>query len=299
MRGDSDDGDAGGEAMTTTPAIITVAITGSMPKKEDTPAVPVDPQEQVESTHEAYEAGASVVHIHVRDEQQNPSSDPERFGLVQEGVRKHCPDMIVQFSTGGRGRRPEERGLALSLRPDMASLSTGSCNFAKMVYENPWEIIESLAKRMLEHDVKPEIEVFDLAMLYNAVDLAERGLLKRPAHVQFVLGNHGALPASEHVLDLLVAEVQYLMPDATWGAMGIGRHQLPVNRWALARGGHLRTGLEDNIYAAYKVLARSNAELVHMAARLCAEHGRHVATPEEAHRILGLPVPTGSATLGV
>lgn len=274
----------------TTPAIITVAITGSMPRKSDTPAVPVDPGEQVESTHEAFEAGASVVHIHVRDAEENPSSDPERFRLVQEGVRKHCPGMIVQFSTGGRGRRPEERGASLSLRPDMASLSTGSCNFAKMVYENPWEIIDALAKLMLDYDIKPEIEIFDLAMLYNAVDLVERGLLKRPVQVQFVLGNRGALPGSEHVLDLLLAELAQVMPDATWGALGIGRHQLSVNKWALAKGGQPRTGLEDNIYASYKVLAKNNAELVRMAVDLCAECGRHPATPAEARRLLGLPI---------
>ena len=207
--------------------------------------------------------------------------------------------MIVQFSTGGRGRRPEERGAALSHRPDMASLTTGSTNFATMVYENSWEVVDGLAGQMLEHGIKPEIEVFDLAMLYNALDLVERGLARRPLHVQFVLGNRGALPASEPVLDLLLGELRRVMPDATWGALGIGRHQLAVNRWVLARGGHARTGLEDNIYSSYKVLAKSNAELVRMCADLCPEYGRHAATPSEARSILGLPAGPADAAARV
>ena len=145
-----------------TPAIITVAITGSQPSKAQNQAVPEQPQEQVESTHEAYEAGASLVHIHVRDQAGKSSSDVERFREVQAGIRKHCPGMIVQFSTGGRGRLAEERGAALALKPDMASLATGSVNFATIVYENAPSLIEGLAKSMIEHDVKPEVELFDL-----------------------------------------------------------------------------------------------------------------------------------------
>ena len=283
----------------TTPVIITVAITGSVPRKKNTPAVPVEPTEQIESTHQAFEAGASIAHIHVRDEHENPSSDPDRFARVQKGIRRHCPGMIVQFSTGGRGRRHEDRGAPLVHRPDMASLTTGSTNFATMVYENPWEVVDGLAGQMLTYGVKPEIEVFDLAMIYNAVDLLERGLLQRPVHVQFVLGNRGALPASEPVLDLLVAELYRVLPDATWGALGIGRHQLSVNRWVLARGGHARTGLEDNIYSSYKVLAKSNAELVTMCVELCQEYGRRPATPSEAASILGLRAQvTGPAAHG-
>jgi 3-keto-5-aminohexanoate cleavage enzyme len=273
----------------TTPAIITVAITGSVPRKTDTPAIPVEPAEQVESAHEAFEAGAALVHIHVRDEQENPSSDPERFALVIEGVRRHCPGMIVQTSTGGRGRSHEQRGSPIPLRPDMASLTTGSVNFATMIYENPPQLIEALARAMLEHEVKPEMEIFDLAMLYNTRTLIERGLALPPPHVQFVLGIPNALPAEEAVLDLLLGEKARVLPDATWSCAGIGRHQLPANRWTLARGGHPRTGLEDNIYKAKGVLAKSNAELVAMTAALCAEHGRHPASPTEARIILGLP----------
>ena len=203
--------------------------------------------------------------------------------------------MIVQFSTGGRGRRHEERGAPLAHRPEMASLTTGSTNFATMVYQNPWDVVDGLARQMLAYGIKPEIEVFDLAMIYNAVDLIERSLVRRPLHVQFVLGNRGALPASEPVLDLLVAELHRVLPDATWGALGIGRHQLDVNRWVLARGGHARTGLEDNIYSSYKVLAKSNAELVTLCAELCADYDRRPATAAEAASILGLP-PPGTGT---
>ncbi|MBI2714289.1 MAG: 3-keto-5-aminohexanoate cleavage protein [Rhizobiales bacterium] len=272
----------------TQPTIITTAITGSIPRKAQTPAVPVTPSEQIESTHEAYEAGSALVHIHVRNKDESPSSDPELFAQVQEGVKKHCPGMIIQFSTGGRGRSQNERGRSLSLRPDMGSLTTGSVNFANQIYENPPQLVEDLARSMLEFDVKPEIEVFDLAMLYNARNMAERGLLKRPLQVQFVLGIPNALPARKHVLELLLAELKDIMPDATWGAAGIGRHQLEVNRWSLELGGHLRTGIEDNIKFDRERLANSNAELVARLATMCGEFGRHAASPQEARQILKL-----------
>lgn len=259
-----------------------------MPRKAQTPAVPVTPAEQIESTQEAYEAGAALVHIHVRNKDESPSSDPELFAQVQEGVKKHCPGMIVQFSTGGRGRSHNERGRPLNLRPDMASLATGSVNFPMQIYENPPELIEDLARTMLELNVKPEIEVFDLAMLYNARNLADRGLIKRPLHVQFVMGIPNALPARRKVLEFLVSELKDIMPDATWAAAGIGRHQLEVNEWTLALGGHLRTGLEDNIKFDRDRLASSNAELVARLRDLCGKYGRHAASPKEARAILGL-----------
>jgi uncharacterized protein (DUF849 family) len=272
----------------TRPTIITVAITGALPRKAQTPAVPVTPSEQIESTHEAFEAGAALVHIHVRNKDESPSSDPQLFAQVQAGVRKHCPGMIVQFSTGGRGRSQQERGRALSLRPDMASLATGSVNFPTQIYENPPQLVEDLASTMLEYNVKPEIEVFDLAMLYAARELADRGLLKRPLHVQFVFGIPNALPARRRVLEFLVSELKDIMPDATWTAAGIGRHQLEINRWALELGGHLRTGLEDNIKFDRERLAKSNAELVARVRDLCGEYDRRAATPTEARNILGL-----------
>lgn len=272
----------------TTPAIISVAITGSQPTKAQNPAVPIHPAEQVESTHAAYEAGAALVHIHVRDDEGKSSSDIDRFARVQEGVRKHCPGMIVQFSTGGRGRDPAERGGPIKLKPDMASLATGSVNFPNMIYENPPSLIDDLAGDMQKHGVKPECEIFDLAMLYNAKALIERGLLTAPAHVQFVMGIPGALPVRERVLDFLIAELKEIMPGATWTAAAIGRMQLEMNHWALKRGGHARTGLEDNIYFEKGRLAASNAELVARVAGLCAAYDRHPASCAEARRLLGL-----------
>lgn len=273
----------------TEPAIITVAITGALPRKADSPAVPVTPSEQIESTHQAFEVGAALAHIHVRNPDETPSSDPDLFLKVQEGVRKHCPGMIIQHSTGGRGRSQAERGRCIALKPDMASLSTGSVNFPNQIYENPPQLIEDLAASMLEHGVKPEVEVFDAAMLYNAKALIERGLIGRPAHVQFVMGVPNAMPARRRLLEFLVSELKEIMPDATWTGAGIGRHQLEMNEWCLALGGHTRTGLEDNLRFDKTRLATSNAELVGRVAELCAKYGRHPASPVEARRILSLP----------
>jgi 3-keto-5-aminohexanoate cleavage enzyme len=270
------------------PAIIAVAITGSVPRKADNPAVPISIAEQIESTHEAWEAGASLVHVHVRNEDETTSSDPEKFASFQDGVRRHCPDIIVQFSTGGRGRALEARGAMLHLRPDMASLATGSCNFPTIVYENPPDFVRSLAGRMRDLGIRPEIEVFDLAMLTNAADLVAEGLIAPRPHVQFVLGVRHALPARQDILEFEVAKLRELLPGATFTAAGIGRHQMEVARWSLALGGHVRTGLEDNIRLDRATLAPSNAALVRLSAELCALHGRPVATPAEARRILGL-----------
>jgi 3-keto-5-aminohexanoate cleavage enzyme len=271
-----------------TPCIITVAITGSVPTKKDSPAVPITVPEQIESTHAAYEAGAALVHVHVRNDDGTTTSDPEKFGRFLTGIRKHCPDMIVQFSTGGRSGMGKERGGMLHLKPEMASLTTGSVNFAKIIYENHPTLINDLASSMLAHDVKPEIEIFDLAMLYNAAKLVADGLLKPPVHVQFVLGIPGALPADREVLEFELGQLARMLPGATWTAAGIGRHQLTVNEWTLELGGHCRTGLEDNVRFDKARLATSNAELVQRVAELTAKFDRSVATPAEARRILGL-----------
>jgi len=273
----------------TTPCIITVAITGSVPRKKDNPAVPISVTEQVESTQAAFEAGATIAHVHVRNDDETPTSDPQRFAALQEGLRKRCPGMIIQFSTGGRSGKGSERGGMLHLRPDMASLSTGSCNFPTIIYENHPTLILELAGKMRDHGVKPEIEVFDLSMLYQAVRLADEGVLAAPLHVQFVFGVKNAMPAIEQVLDFEVAELKRLMPAATWTAAGIGRHQLEVNRWCLERGGHCRTGLEDNVRWDKDTLAPSNAALVERLAAMCAQHGRHPASVAEARRLLSLP----------
>jgi uncharacterized protein (DUF849 family) len=274
--------------MTVAPCIISVAITGSLPTKDSNPAVPLTPSEQIESTHEAYEAGAALVHIHVRDDAGKPSSDPERFQRVQEGVQKHCPSMIIQFSTGGRGRALSERGSMLALRPDMASLATGSVNVPTAIYENPPDFVEGLAREMQKYQVKPEVEVFDVAMLYNALELAKAGLVARPLHVQFVLGLKNALPARRELLAFLVGELGALAPDATWVAAGMGKNQLLVNQWSLELGGHCRTGLEDNVRFDGSRLAASNAELVRRVADLVRQSGRHPASGSEARALLQL-----------
>jgi len=271
------------------PIVIAVAITGSVPRKRDNPAVPITPAEQVESTHEAFEAGASLVHIHVRNDDETSSSSPERFALVQEGVHKHCPGMIIQFSTGGRGRDPSARGSALNLKPDMASLSTGSVNFPSIVYENSTALVEDLATNMKKNGIRPEIEVFDLSHIHGARRLIDKGLMGDRPHVQFVMGVKNAMPAQEHLLDILLAETRRVIPKATWTAAGIGRHQSEVMRWVLRRQGDaVRTGLEDNIRIARDQLAKSNAELVRIAAALCTEHGTRPAHSSEARVILGL-----------
>jgi len=279
------------------PCIITVAITGSVPRKQDNPAVPISVSEQIEATHAAVESGASLVHVHVRNPaDESPSSDPNLFAQLLEGLRRHCPDVIVQFSTGGRGRDPAERGAMLSLRPDMASLATGSVNFPTSVYANPPDLIHQLASSMRTYAVKPEIEVFDLAMLYAAVELVRQGVLEAPLHVQFVLGLKNALPARRETLQFLVKELQTLARGATWTAAGVGRSQLEVNHMALELGGHCRTGLEDNIRFDASRLAHSNSELVARVANLCAQYGRRPASPAEARTLLGLPADTRCAS---
>ena len=272
----------------TTPIIVTTAITGSQPRKKDNPALPVTPSEQIESTHEAFEAGSSLVHIHVRDSQEDSSSDPDLFSEVQEGIKKHCPNMIIQFSTGGRGRAASLRGGMLYLKPDMASLATGSVNFPGMIYENPPQLIYELAGEMKVYGVKPEIEVFDAAMLYNAIKMSESGAISSPIHVQFVLGIPGAMPVRRKLLEFLIDELASLAPGATWSAMGIGRNQFEVNKWSLELGGHARTGFEDNVKLNKDTLAANNAALVSLIADVAAEYDRNLASPDEARAILGL-----------
>jgi 3-keto-5-aminohexanoate cleavage enzyme len=271
------------------PVIIAVAITGSVPRKKDNPALPVLPSEQIESTHAAFEAGATLVHIHVRNDDESSSSDPERFRQVQEGVRKHCPGMIVQFSTGGRGRDPSARGLSLVHRPDMASLSTGSVNFPTIIYENHATLVVDLATKMKEFAIAPEIEIFDLSHIHGAKRLIEAGLMLPRPHVQFVMGVQNAMPADEHLLDILLQETRRVIPGATWTAAGIGRVQNEVMSWALARGADaVRTGMEDNIRINKDRLASGNAELVQVAVETLVRHGARPATPAEARARLGL-----------
>lgn len=274
------------------PCIICVAITGSVPQQSDNPAVPITISEQIESTQAAFEAGATIAHCHVRMEDGTPTSDPERFGRLLEGLNRHCPGMIVQLSTGGRSGAGKERGGMLSLRPDMASLSVGSNNFPTRVYENPPDLVEWLAKEMQTYGVKPEIEAFDLSHIHQAVALSKAGTIGGRLYVQFVMGVKNAMPVDRDVFDYYVKTINRLAPDADWCAAGIGPGQIVVNEWSIAAGGHTRTGLEDNIRLDRDTLAPSNAALVARAASLCEKYERPVATWQEARSILNLSMPS-------
>lgn len=276
--------------MSGTPCIICVAITGSLPTKANNPAVPISIAEQVESTHESFEAGATIAHCHVRDDDGKPTSDPERFARLREGIEKHCRGMIIQFSTGGRSGAGAARGGMLPLRPDMASLAVGSNNFPTRVYENPPDLVDWLASEMLAHGVKPEIEAFDLSHVFQAVAMQKDGRLKGPLYVQFVMGVRNAMPADERALDFFIETLARLAPDAQWCAAGIGAAQFLVNEWCAAKGGHCRTGMEDNVRLDKATLAPSNAALVKRTVEICARHGRTIASWQDARRILGLPL---------
>lgn len=272
----------------TKPCIICVAITGSVPRKQDNPAVPITISEQVESTHAAFEAGASIVHAHVRMEDQTPTADPERFARLKEALEKQCPGMILQFSTGGRSGAGRERGGMLSLSPDMASLSVGSNNFPIRVNENVPDLVDWLALEMLKYNVKPEIEAFDLSHIFQAIEMQGDGRLKGPLYVQFVMGVKNAMPVDRPSFDFFIETLGRLAPDAEWCAAGIGRHQIVVNEWCVAAGGHCRTGLEDNVRIDRDTLAPSNAALVRRVVDLCDRYERPVATVAQARAILGL-----------
>ena len=273
----------------TTPCIITVAITGSLPRKKDNPAVPISIAEQIESTQQAFEAGATLVHLHVRNDDESPTSDPGRFGRVLEGIRTHCPGMITQISTGGRSGAGRERGAMLSLGPDMASLATGSVNFPTRVYDNPPDLVDWLASEMLRHRIKPEVEAFDLSMIFQAAAMQRAGKIAGPLHVQFVMGVKNAMPVDREVLGFYVKTLRRLDPAATWTGAGIGRDQITLARWSLELGGHCRTGLEDNVRLDKATLAPSNAALVAQVVELCGEYGRRPATVAEARQLLSLP----------
>ena len=270
------------------PCIICVAITGSLPRKEMNPAVPISVAEQIESTQEAFEAGATICHAHVRNDDESPSSDPNKFALLKQGLEKHCPGMIIQFSTGGRSGAGQERGGMLPLSPDMASLTVGSNNFPNRVYENPPDLVDFLAAEMKRYEIKPEVEAFDLSHIHQAAAMRADGRLNSPLYVQFVMGVKNAMPADRDVFDYYIKTMERLLPDSEWCAAGIGRHQLEVNEWCIAAGGHARTGLEDNIRLDKHKLAPSNAALVKRVTELCACYERPVATPQQARQILGL-----------
>lgn len=273
------------------PCIICVAITGSLPTKADNPAVPISITEQIESTQEAFEAGATIAHCHVRDDEGKPTSDPERFAALKEGLEKHCRGMIVQLSTGGRSGAGRARGGMLSLSPDMASLSVGSNNFPTRVYENPPDLVEWLASEMRTYRVRPEIEAFDLSHIFKAHQMWKAGELPERPYVQFVMGVKNAMPVDRDVFDFYIKTVKRLFgDDAPWCAAGIGANQIRVNEWSVTEGGHARTGLEDNIRLDKDHLAPSNAALVKRVVDLCAKHNRPVADWKTARQMLNLPL---------
>ncbi len=273
----------------TAPCIICVAITGSVPQKSDNPAVPITVTEQVESTQAAFEAGATICHAHVRLEDGTPSSDPDRFARLKEGVEAHCPGMIIQLSTGGRSGAGRARGGMLPLRPDMASLSVGSNNFPSRVYENPPDLVDWLAAEMQRFEIKPEIEAFDLSHIFRAAEMHKNGQLTGTPYVQFVMGVKNAMPADREVFDFYIKTFhRFFGEDAPWCAAGIGANQIVLNDWAISMGGHARTGLEDNIRLNHSALAPSNAALVQRTVEVCEKYERPVANVAQARAILGL-----------
>ena len=270
------------------PCIICVAITGSVPTKKDNPAVPISIAEQIESTQECFEEGASIVHCHVRNDDGTPSIDPDKYRLLKEGIEKYCPGMIIQLSTGGRSGHGFDRGKMLSLKPDMASLTVGSNNFPTRVYENPPDLVDWLAEEMIRNSIKPEIEIFDLSHIHQAASLAEQNKLRGNLYVQFVMGVKNAMPADLDVFQYYISTVKRLLPKASWCGAGIGKDQKILNEWCIRLGGHVRTGLEDNIRIDKNNLAPSNASLVKVAKEICEQYNRPVASWKKAREILEL-----------
>ncbi len=265
-------------------AIVTVAAVGAELRPEQTPHLPVTPQQLGQTAALCQAAGAAMIHVHCRTDDGRNTSDPERFEAALAAIRAQS-DLIVQFTTGGAiGMTAAERAAPLRLRPEMATLTCGTVNFGDEVFENSFPLMRAILAEMQRYGVRPELEIFDAGHLANAKRLAAQDLLTFPQHVDFVLGVPGALEATVHNLIFLV---EALPSGCTWSVAGVGREQLPLATVALTMGGHVRVGLEDNIYYSKGRLAR-NDELVARVARVAAELGRPLATPEEARRMLGL-----------
>jgi 3-keto-5-aminohexanoate cleavage enzyme len=274
------------------PLIITVAAVGAELTPEQTPHLPVTPEQLGETAAACEAAGASVIHVHCRNDDGTNTNDPDRFGAAMAAIRARS-DLIVQFTTGGAiGMTAAERAAPLQLRPDMATLTCGTVNFGDDVFENSFPIMRGILAEIVRYGVLPELEIFDAGHLSNAKRLAKEGLLALPAHVDFVLGVPGGLDASVPNLSYLVEQ---LPPGCTWSVAAIGRHQLPLAAVAIAMGGHVRVGLEDNIYYSKGRLAR-NDELVARVARVAAELDRPVATPAVARELLGLRIAQAAAS---
>lgn len=266
------------------PLVITCAPVGAEVRPDQTPYLPYTPQLLGEAAKAVREAGASIIHVHCRNDDGSNTHSVDRFRDAYDAIRANS-DLIVQFSTGGAiGMTPQERGSVLELRPEMATLTCGSVNFGDDIFENSFPIMRQLLKKMNEFGVRPELEIFDKGHLSNARRLAKERLLSFPQHVDFVLGVPGGLEATVSNLCDLVDD---LPEGCTWSVAGIGKKQLPMTMAAIAMGGHVRVGIEDNLHYSRGRLAR-NEELVARVVRLATEAGRNIATPDRARRMLGL-----------
>lgn len=270
------------------PLVITAAITGSITAPDQTPHVPLTPKAIVAAALESWRAGASIIHVHARYEDGAPTQDPEIFRQIVAGIEEAGCDAVLNLSTGSAGGRAEldERGEVLELRPEMATLDCGSINFGdERIFENPYWWLRKTATRMKELSILPEIECFDGGMIENGRRLIGEGLIKGPGVWQLCLGVRGGAPAD---VDTVAHMLGRLPEGAFWTLLAVGRHQLPMNMIAIAAGGHVRTGLEDNVYYRRGELATGNAQLVERIVRLADEAGRPVATPAEARELVGL-----------
>jgi 3-keto-5-aminohexanoate cleavage enzyme len=267
------------------PVMITAAMVGAEVTKEQQPHLPITPQQIVEAAVECYHAGASIIHIHVRDAEGNATQDASLFREVVEGIGARC-DIITQVSTGGAvWMSAEERLQSMECQPDMATLTTGTVNFGEGVFMNDRQLVETFARRLRDYGIVPEIEVFDVGMIDEALRLRSMGLITDPLHFDFVMGVPGGISADPaHLMHM----VRSLPVGSTWSVAGMGRHQLTLGVIALAMGGNVRVGFEDNIYYRKGQLAQSNAELVARVARIAHELDRPVATPAQAREILQL-----------
>ncbi|NLW40596.1 MAG: 3-keto-5-aminohexanoate cleavage protein [Tissierellia bacterium] len=265
--------------------IITAAICGAEVTKEHNPNVPYTVEEIGREAEAAYKAGASIIHLHVRYDDGTPTQDKERFRVCIEEIKRRCPDVIIQPSTGGAvGMSDEERLQPVELLPEMASLDCGTLNFGgDEIFVNTENTIKNFGRVMIEKGVKPEIEVFDKGMVDYAIRFAKEGYILEPMHFNFVLGVQMAATARD-----LAFMVDSIPAGSTWTVTGIGRHEMPMAAIGIAMGGHVRVGFEDNVYLERGVLAKSNGELVEKVVRLAKELGREIATPDEAREILGI-----------
>jgi len=273
------------------PVIITCAITGAETTREKQPNLPVTPKEQGVAAEEAVKAGASIIHLHVREDDGKPSQRPERFKEAIDAIRARVPEVIIQISTGGAvGESIDNRARPLALKPEMASLNLGTMNFGDDVFFNHPKDIVGLASRMHQNGVMPELEIYEAGMLESAFRLAKQGIIREPLHFQFVLGVPGGMSGEPRNLLHLVTLMDSMSGGKKWhwGVAGVGRYQLPLAVQAMTMGGHVRVGFEDNIFYHKGVVAQSNAQVVARISRIAGELGREVATPQVARRLLGI-----------